>query len=185
MRQPARYPDLIYGTSGGEPVQLVSLYHQQGIGTVAQSWFFQGRPGKGSFCVVCHAFYPPLCSPENGKEGGRAKLLAPPQDLDNDGLSLNREANYFDALLSFLEERPRSGDDVIAAIAEKTLKGFREPTLSAFTAWLYERGGYASEETPYTLSESLERICLEFEELTVSSDDYRLVERYLQSLGLP
>lgn len=114
---------------------------------------------------------------------GRAKLLAP-QDLDNDGLSLNREANYFDALLSFLEERPRSGDDVIAAIAEKTLKGFREPTLSAFTAWLYERG-YASEETPYTLSESLERICLEFEELTVSSDDYRLVERYLQSLGLP
>ncbi|WP_321301747.1 hypothetical protein [uncultured Sphaerochaeta sp.] len=113
---------------------------------------------------------------------GRAKLLTP-QDLDDDGLSLNREANYFDALLTFLKERPRSGDDVIAAIEEKTLKGFREPTLSAFTAWLYENG-YASEETPYTLSEILERICLEFEELTVSSDDYMLVKRYLQSLGL-
>ena len=114
---------------------------------------------------------------------GRAKLLTP-QDLDDDGLSLNREANYFDALLAFLKERPRSGNDVIAAIAEKTLKGFREPTLSAFTAWLHEKG-YASEDTPYTLSEILERICLEFEELTVSSDEYMIVRRYLQSLGLP
>ena len=114
---------------------------------------------------------------------GRAKLLTP-LDIYDDGLCLNKDANYYAALAKFLEDSPRNGNDVIAAIAEKTLKGFREPTLSAFTAWLYERG-YASEETPYTLSEILERICLEFEELTVSSDDYMLVERYLQSLGLP
>jgi hypothetical protein len=86
-------------------------------------------------------------------------------------------------LLAFLGERPRSGNDVIAAIAEKTLKGFREPTLSAFTAWLHEKG-YASEENPYTLSEILERVTLEFEELTVSSDEYMIVRRYLQSLGI-
>jgi hypothetical protein len=113
---------------------------------------------------------------------GRARILSP-QDLDDEGLGLNREANYFAALLAFLGERPRSGNDVIAAIAEKTLKGFREPTLSAFTAWLHEKG-YASEENPYTLSEILERVTLEFEELTVSSDEYMIVRRYLQSLGI-
>jgi hypothetical protein len=113
---------------------------------------------------------------------GRARILSP-QDLDDEGLGLNREANYFAALLAFLGERPRNGNAIIAAIAEKTLKGFREPTLSAFTAWLHEKG-YASEEKTYTLSEILERVTLEFEELTVSSDEYMLVKRYLQSLGL-
>jgi hypothetical protein len=48
---------------------------------------------------------------------------------------------------------------------------------------LHEKG-YASEEKTYTLSEILERVTLEFEELTVSSDEYMLVKRYLQSLGL-
>lgn len=113
---------------------------------------------------------------------GRPKLLVP-QDLDDEGLILNKEANYYKALVRFLEEQPKSGNDVLEAIAGKVLKGFREPTLTAFDAWLHEKK-YASEETPYTYSEILDRIRLEEETLTVISDEYMIVQRYLKSLSL-
>jgi uncharacterized protein YhaN len=113
---------------------------------------------------------------------GRPKVLST-QDLDDEALSLNKDAHYYAALIKFLKERPRDGNEVLLAIAGKDLKGFREPTLTAFDAWLHERG-YASEETPYALSEILERLSQGVETLTVSSDEYMIVKRYLQSLGL-
>ncbi|MGH0053345.1 MAG: hypothetical protein ACQ5SW_08165 [Sphaerochaetaceae bacterium] len=113
---------------------------------------------------------------------GRPKLLSC-VDLDDDDLNLNRKAAFYARLLSFLEGGNKNGNDILAAIEEGTLKGFRESTKEMLSSWLYEHG-FASAEHPYAHSAIMEKLSMDNETFQIGSEAYGIVERYLNLLGI-
>jgi hypothetical protein len=113
---------------------------------------------------------------------GRPKVLTV-YDVSDEALKLNRSAAYYESLQVFLQEERRTGNDVLAAIDARVVKGFRDAARDALAAYLFEKG-FATDEAPYPIAQILSRLCFSNPELCVDSENYRLVQRYLLSLDI-
>ncbi len=113
---------------------------------------------------------------------GRPKVLTV-YDVSDEALKLNRSAAYYESLQVFLQEERRTGNDVLAAIDARVVKGFRDAARDALAAYLFEKG-FATDEASYPIAQILSRLCFSNPELRVDSENYRLVQRYLLSLDI-
>ena len=113
---------------------------------------------------------------------GRPKVLTV-YDVSDEALKLNRSAAYYESLQVFLQEERRTGNDVLAAIDARVVKGFRDAARDALAAYLFEKG-FATDEASYPIAQILSRLCFSNPELRVDSESYRLVQRYLLSLDI-
>lgn len=111
---------------------------------------------------------------------GRARGVAA-YDLDDLPSQVSRSAQYFEEIIDFLSEEERTGNDLIEAIEERQIKRLSESVRESLRSWLYERG-FATDDAPYSNEEILSRIAVEEPDLTVDSDDYLVIQRFVSSL---
>jgi hypothetical protein len=112
---------------------------------------------------------------------GRPKVLRV-ADLADENLKLNRNAAFYEGLLSFVGEAERSGSDILRAIEEKTLKGVSKSAREALETF-FTKEGFATEEKHIPFDQILTELSLKHPELQVDSDEYLMCTRYLQSFG--
>ncbi|ADY13413.1 AAA family ATPase [Sphaerochaeta globosa] len=104
-------------------------------------------------------------------------------DASDENLKLNRSTTYYENLQVFLQEERRTGNDVLAAIENKSLKGFRDSAKDTLLTYMEEHA-FSTADQMYPLSEILNRLCLDNPQMRVDSDEYGLVHRYLKSLDI-
>ncbi|MFA6733437.1 MAG: hypothetical protein WCS07_11910, partial [Sphaerochaeta sp.] len=113
---------------------------------------------------------------------GRPKVLSV-ADMADERLKLNRSAAYFEGLLAYVAESERTGNDVLDAIDERILVGFRKPARDTLEAFLIEQD-FATNEKPLSPKGILSELCLDNPGLRIDSEEHLVCARYLESLGL-
>ncbi len=104
-------------------------------------------------------------------------------DLSDERLPIKRDVGYFQQIRDFLDDGEKSGNDLIKALEDRTIKGVRESMKEALTAWLIE-GGYATHQSMLSTDDILSRLAVDHPTLTIDSAEYQVVARYLASLGI-
>jgi len=112
---------------------------------------------------------------------GRPKILRV-ADLADENLKLNRNAGFYEGLLSFVGEAERSGSDILRAIEERTLKGVSKSAREALETF-FTKEGFATEEKRIPFDQILTELSLKHPELQVDSEEYLICVRYLECLG--
>jgi len=113
---------------------------------------------------------------------GRGKILKV-SDLSDERFPVRRDVGYYREIVAFLSEGEKTGDDLVAALEEKRIKGMREPAKTQLLTWLYEER-YATDEQPLDGEEILARLARLHPGLDAESDEHYLVRRYLEALTL-
>ena len=115
-------------------------------------------------------------------ETGRGRIMAV-SDLSDEHFPIRRDVGYYREIVAFLGEGGKSGNDLVAALEERTIRGMREPARTQLVTWLHEER-YASDEQKLDGEEILVKLALLHRDLDVQSDEHYIVRRYLGSLGL-
>ena len=113
---------------------------------------------------------------------GRARVLRV-SDLSIEDFPLRRDVGYYQQIVTFLSEAERTGNDLLAAVEERSIKGMREGARSSLTSWLNDMG-YATDEEPLDEEKILARLARSERDLTVEGEEYFIVRRYLEALAL-
>ncbi|HOE85350.1 MAG TPA: hypothetical protein PLK91_09070, partial [Sphaerochaeta sp.] len=115
-------------------------------------------------------------------ETGRGRIMAV-SDLSDEHFPIRRDVGYYREIVAFLGEGGKSGNDLVAALEERTIRGMREPARTQLVTWLHEER-YASDEQKLDGEEILVKLALLHRDLDVQSDEHYIVRRYLGALGL-
>jgi hypothetical protein len=102
-------------------------------------------------------------------------------DLEEASIGLNTKAQYWKDIEHFLDERHGSGEALIAALYNGSIKRVNEKTKQDIYDWMVENG-FLSEEEKMSIEKILESLIGTHVSLTIQSDDYQVVERYLHQV---
>ena len=115
-------------------------------------------------------------------ETGRGRIMAV-SDLSDESFPIRRDVGYYREIVAFLKEGGRSGNDLVAALEERTIRGMRESARTQIVTWLHEER-YASDEQKLGGEEILVKLAQLHKDLDVESDEHYIVRRYLGALEL-
>ena len=104
-------------------------------------------------------------------------------DLSDESLPISRDVGYFRQIEEFLSSGEQSGNDLVKALEDRTIKGMRDSMRTLLIEWLLEKG-YATDQSPLAREDILSALALDYTDLDVRSSDYLVVDRYLMALGI-
>lgn len=110
---------------------------------------------------------------------GRCKVLHI-QDLDDPSLALKRNSAYWSQIEDVVGSEGITGNELLQAVEEKKIQRFSESNQEFLSNWLIEHG-FATENTPMGSEAILDELFVEFEDLTVGSEDHEVVQRWLEN----
>ncbi len=121
-----------------------------------------------------------LKAAQHKAQQGRAKKVQL-SDLEDPALALNREANFWNQIEEVVGPEGCTGNALLEAIQEKRIKRLSEANLDLLSTWLYENRFVTDKESKNAQS-ILENLFVEFDALTVGSDEEKIVGRYLDAV---
>lgn len=98
--------------------------------------------------------------------------------LEKADIDINKEAAFWKQTIDFMQKAPITARQLLDAIDNRTIKGYREDTRRKLEQWLTENF-YLTLENPMSNVEILFRLQIDEPTLTVGSEDRIVVERWL------
>jgi len=96
--------------------------------------------------------------------------------LEDHSLEINRSAGFWASTISYVTETNANGNQLIAALDNREIKGYRDDTKDTLKKWLTQYN-YATEEVPLSKRDILGKLHEEFDFLK-TSEDYVVLSRW-------
>jgi uncharacterized protein YhaN len=111
---------------------------------------------------------------------GRCRQLTA-SDLEAEDLQLSRKAQYWQQIVDLVSVNKLSGKSLLEATDTRAVTRFSADNRQILSAWLYEHQ-FATDETPYTKEDILDKLYASDPEFTIDSEDRLVVQRWLDGV---
>lgn len=102
-------------------------------------------------------------------------------DLEDPALDLNRGAKFWTQMQEVVGAEGCTGHELLEAVQDKRIQRFTDASLDMLANWLFENR-FVSDKESKDAQSILEDLFVEFDALTVGSDEEEIVARYLDAV---
>ncbi len=111
---------------------------------------------------------------------GRSKTVHL-SDLEDPALRLNRGAKFWVQIQEVVGTQGCPGEEILEAVQDKRIQRFNDASSDMLSTWLFDNR-FASDTESKSAHVILDELFVEFEALTVGSEEQRVVMRYLDAV---
>ena len=177
----------VAGPSLWDPIEALHSWHLLADSEALYGYLKLGLKHVGQLISAKAAQNPTLYfrlellkAAQQRSQQGRARTVHL-SDLDDPALDLNRGAKFWSQIEAVVGGEGCSGGELLEAVQDKRIQRFTEGNLEVLSNWLFENR-FASDTKRKEAHAILDELFVEFELLTVGSDDHVVVERWLASV---
>ena len=177
----------VAGPSLWEPIEGLHSWHLLSDSEALYGYLKLGLKHVGQLISAKAAQNPSLAfrlkllkSAQQHAQQGRSRTVHL-SDLDDPALDLNRGAKYWSQIEAVIGGEGCTGDELLDAAQDKRIQRFTDSNLEMLSNWLFENR-FATDTKSKRAQTILDELFVEFEALTVGSDDQMVVKRWLEAV---
>ena len=177
----------VSGASLWSPLEALHSWHLFSNSEELHGYLHEGLSRLGPLISAKASQIPSLAfrieilkSAQQRSQQGRAKRIHL-SDLEDPSLDVNRGAKFWSQIQKVVGTEGCSGQELLQAVDDKRIQRFTDANSDVLSTWLYDNR-FASDSESKSSQNILEDLFVEFDALTVGSEEERIVGRWLDAV---